>query len=797
MSSRGGLRRFGATPPQMGLWDLASDAAAVGDAVEAIRDQLHAEACRVLADPPFGAPFVARFEKLIDVFVTTLRDPDRDLFGAGWSAGLGSARWMRDHGVDPAMPSVPLDRVRAELFFDSMPRLVDSARRDELMARFGCFMVGYLRGVGTGEALEDYTYLGDVGRALTFADDPPEVYRIATEAAIVLCRADGASVALREDGVWRIAYQHGVSSELRGMEFPDDAIDGFTRLLRGESVSYDNLELEAGPTGRLVGRFGAHSVISGPLMIAGECAGALTVHRTAISPFGERVRAAMHVLALQTAANLREKRDAVKIRHSEARLRRLVEAGIVGVGTSTSDGRIVEANDALLDMLGYEHRDVADGQLRWDTLTAPQSLDITREMNERLRAHGIASPFEKEYIRKDGSLLSVMIGAAALPGSDGERIFYALDTTQRRRFENVTRALAAASGISSLDERRIVQEFADLASATIADWCGVFFVVDGSEIHPVAFGHRYAAQRATVERILRDRPLSENDPSAVAVRSGRPLVLTNMDDAAFVGMARDSEHLDLLRTLGPRSAMFLPLMVRGRAIGGLTLVSTDARGGFTDADLPLAELLATRLALAIENARQYERERRVASSFQHAALPAQLPKTDSFRFDAVYRPAEEAVQVGGDWYDAVALSEGRIIVSIGDVAGHGLGAAVTMGSVRQMVRGIAQVHENPCLILDAADRALRLHAPDAFVTAFVGIIDPAATTLTYASAGHPPPLLRAPDGTITSLECGGPPLGLRPGKTRRDPERHRVAAGVAVGSLHRRSDRVLAQFDRR
>ena len=159
----------------------------------------------------------------------------------------------------------------------------------------------------------------------------------------------------------------------------------------------------------------------------------------------------------------------------------------------------------------------------------------------------------------------------------------------------------------------------------------------------------------------------------------------------------------------------------------------------------------------------YERERRVASLFQRASLPQALPSVPGLRFDALYEPAHNEGAVGGDWYDAVRLLDGRVVISIGDVAGSGIDAAVTMGNMRQIIRGIAQVHADPVLMLNAADRALRLEHPEVFVTAFVGVLDPVTRTLTYASAGHPPPYVRCADGRLDVLLQTGLPLGLRYG----------------------------------
>ncbi|MBC5809335.1 MAG: SpoIIE family protein phosphatase, partial [Candidatus Eremiobacteraeota bacterium] len=165
--------------------------------------------------------------------------------------------------------------------------------------------------------------------------------------------------------------------------------------------------------------------------------------------------------------------------------------------------------------------------------------------------------------------------------------------------------------------------------------------------------------------------------------------------------------------------------------------------------------------MTLRNVEAYEHERRVAESFQRAALPVRLPSSESVRFDAHYEAGRSEALVGGDWYDAVELMGGRVLVSIGDVSGSGLAAAVTMGLVRQSIRAAAQAVPDPAAILEAADRALRAENPDHIVTAFVGIFDVCTNDFWYASAGHPPALLRQPDGTVEELRTPGPPLGLR------------------------------------
>jgi serine phosphatase RsbU (regulator of sigma subunit)/anti-sigma regulatory factor (Ser/Thr protein kinase) len=168
-----------------------------------------------------------------------------------------------------------------------------------------------------------------------------------------------------------------------------------------------------------------------------------------------------------------------------------------------------------------------------------------------------------------------------------------------------------------------------------------------------------------------------------------------------------------------------------------------------------------RLALQVRRlAGLYEHERHIAQRFQEAALPRALPQIPGLNFSAFYSPATNEAYVGGDWYDAASLPDGRVILSIGDVCGFGLDAAVAMANVRQVVRGVAQIHPDPAVMLDAADRTLHDADNERIVTAFVGIFDPVTSLLTYASAGHPRPLLRCADGSVTELSAFGLPLGL-------------------------------------
>ena len=196
------------------------------------------------------------------------------------------------------------------------------------------------------------------------------------------------------------------------------------------------------------------------------------------------------------------------------------------------------------------------------------------------------------------------------------------------------------------------------------------------------------------------------------------------------------------------TALIVPLIVRGRLRGTLHLVNVDpviAPPGIT---LDIAEELAHRAALAIDNSRQYEREHRVASTLQHALLPARLPAHPRIDLSFAYRPAERESRIGGDWYDAFVISDGHIAISIGDVAGHGLEASVAMNEARQALRLSALERLSPAQTLRRANAALMLDPEHPLITAIYGVIDVERSTFRYSCAGHPPPAVMPalPDG---------------------------------------------------
>ncbi len=156
-----------------------------------------------------------------------------------------------------------------------------------------------------------------------------------------------------------------------------------------------------------------------------------------------------------------------------------------------------------------------------------------------------------------------------------------------------------------------------------------------------------------------------------------------------------------------------------------------------------------------------EREKRFIKRLQHAFLPAAFPTVEGVRFDAIYRPAMREAHVGGDWYDVFVIPDGRIGISIGDVAGHGLDAATAMVRTREALRAASALQpDRPDLVLQRVDRAVANAGDLVFATALFGVLDPATGEFIYSGAGHNPPVITAPNAPPAFLADGGVPLGL-------------------------------------
>lgn len=216
---------------------------------------------------------------------------------------------------------------------------------------------------------------------------------------------------------------------------------------------------------------------------------------------------------------------------------------------------------------------------------------------------------------------------------------------------------------------------------------------------------------------------------------------------------------DVLREHGFESVVAAPLVGRHGPLGTFVLASR-ADTAFNGEAQKLANVLALQLAGAMEQSMLFERTHRVADRLQRALLPDSFPSVAGTEFHAAYRPASDEAEIGGDWYDAFTLPDGRIGVSMGDVAGHGLEAATIMGEVRQAMRTAAVGEGSPAAVLEHINRIIHLRKGIGMVTAIFGYFKPNERELTYAVAGHPPPVITISDGFHGFLPGGGMPLGV-------------------------------------
>jgi serine phosphatase RsbU (regulator of sigma subunit)/anti-sigma regulatory factor (Ser/Thr protein kinase) len=197
---------------------------------------------------------------------------------------------------------------------------------------------------------------------------------------------------------------------------------------------------------------------------------------------------------------------------------------------------------------------------------------------------------------------------------------------------------------------------------------------------------------------------------------------------------------------------------------------------FSEDDLLLAEEIAARAAVCVDNARRFTRERSTAVTLQRSLLPQRMPQQQAVDVASRYLPADTRAGVGGDWFDVIPLSGARVALVVGDVVGHGLHASATMGRLRAAVRTLADVDLSPDeLLTQLDDLVIRLDreegpttgepaeptAGEVGATCLYAVYDPVSRRCTFARAGHPAPAVVAPDGTVELLDLpGGPPLGL-------------------------------------
>jgi anti-sigma regulatory factor (Ser/Thr protein kinase)/putative methionine-R-sulfoxide reductase with GAF domain len=215
----------------------------------------------------------------------------------------------------------------------------------------------------------------------------------------------------------------------------------------------------------------------------------------------------------------------------------------------------------------------------------------------------------------------------------------------------------------------------------------------------------------------------------------------------------------LLRRRGIRSLLGVPMAVEGRLIGVMHVGTLTPRT-FTDDDVHLLRAVADRAAMGIDHNRLFV-QYRIAESLQRRLLPERLPEVPGLEFAARYIPAAEATTVGGDWYDVFTLSDGRVALTIGDVVGHGVAAASLMGELRTALRVYGLEQGTPAQVMRKLARFVGGRGLESMATCAYATVDLERSTVTLASAGHPPPLVVSAEAAVYVDQHAGPPLGAK------------------------------------
>jgi len=327
---------------------------------------------------------------------------------------------------------------------------------------------------------------------------------------------------------------------------------------------------------------------------------------------------------------------------------------------------------------------------------------------------------------------------------------------------------------TTLDIFRTAGELADLAVPGLADRVAVELceaVLQGEDppsdpgalrIRRVAV--RDVATRSTVGFAVGDLiTVPVASVTALAAWRGEPFLARNWTEMS--GQVHfTSEHAQALLSRGVHTLMLVPLVARGVMLGMAAFCRAENPEPYDEDDLRLVSDLASRAAVHIDNARLYTREHDAAVTFQRSLLPQAIPDLAGLDIAHRYQPASRAAEVGGDWFDVIPLDDGRAALVVGDVTGHSVHAAAVMGQLRTTIAALARLGHPPEEIMAQLSRVVAAEGEEAGATCLYAVYDPASRRCRLTSAGHLPPALRHPGGSVEFLDVpGGVMLGAAQG----------------------------------
>ncbi len=470
----------------------------------------------------------------------------------------------------------------------------------------------------------------------------------------------------------------------------------------------------------------------------------------------------------------RSDRHAESLRISEQRTRHMIDRAKDAFVSTDAEGRILDVNAAAEAMFGRSRREMIGQRFPEISIPAEHREDFERRRRALLSKAGDTGTahvgLRVSLDRPDGSRVDAeaMIWAVEAEGgwTFSARLTDIGDRLQRAEArEQIVRAEAARAEAERAAARiarlqRVVDTALsrrDLDSLLPALLRRAREVLDADAGALLLLEDRELWLRASDGVVTTGRPERAARGAGLA---GRVLA----EDAAIRVTGAEAAALadPAVIAAGITSLIGMPLAARGTTIGVLELGVRDRQ--FTQEDLHLLRLAADRVALAIDYARAYGREHRIAETLQRSLLPEHLPDVPGAALTARYLPAAAESEIGGDWYDAIPLAGARVLLVMGDVSGKGLEAASALGTLRNAIRAYALDGYGPADIAERLNRfVLADTARDHMATVVLVDFDPIGARLTWVNAGHPPPLVLDAHGCARFLEgARGVPLGVLP-----------------------------------
>jgi serine phosphatase RsbU (regulator of sigma subunit) len=463
-------------------------------------------------------------------------------------------------------------------------------------------------------------------------------------------------------------------------------------------------------------------------------------------------------------------RDHPQMRDNLA-IRDLGATAFVGVPVTDPEGLVV----GTLAMMDREPRKWTKSEI---TLLTDLAAVCTSEVGLRIaRAIAEEARHAAEVARLAAEEARLAAEEARLPAEE-ERRHAESAHDQLRLLGELTEALTA-----TMDVEAGMGRLGRMVAGRLADWCFVTLTDSAAtKVRHVSASHydpTYAIDAARLAHLAESAPQVPKFLLRAVQRTGR-LIREDRADARRPRID-DPEIMTIAERMGFTSYLIAPITtpVSHRVIGVVMLVNGPARGLFGADEERTAAEIGRRAGIVVDNSRLYGRQRHVAEVLQHSML-TELPDIPGINLHARYLPAQAGDAVGGDWYDAFVQPDGSVMIAVGDVAGHDIEAAATMGQVRNLVRGDAYGRDDPPgPLLARLDRALHGLRVPAAATAVLARLrrDGDEFAVEFANAGHPPPVLLRPDGEVEVWwETPEPLLGLVPGEGR-PTHRRRVAPG--------------------